>query len=158
LVKLNTPADCDKVPALTGTTVKDAQAYVLANGVKADTDPIDALTAAPARIHKIEVAPAVASINVAVTQDAKDNKTADFTVNLKEPASCKDVPPTGGTLATQPSTELDGTYSTFSKVPAANGKDASAQIVLSDGFLQGEKKGPARAKPSPAHRAPHPGA
>lgn len=154
VVKLTTPADCDKVPAFTGTTVRDAQAYVLANGVKADTDPIEALTEAPAKIHKIEVVPAVESVGVAVTQDAKDSKTADFVLNLKEPASCKDIPAVGSTVATQPATEFDGTYSTFTKVPAANGKDASAQIVLSDGFVQAEKKGPAHAKPSPVHHAP----
>jgi tetratricopeptide (TPR) repeat protein len=156
VVKLTTPADCDKVPAFTGTTVKDAQAYVLANGDKADTDPIDALTEAPAKIHKIEVVPGVSSIGVAVTQDAKDSKTADFVLNLKEPVSCKDIPAVGSTVATQPATEFDGTYSTFTKVPAANGKDASAQIVLSDGFVQPEKKAPVRARPSPAHRAAHP--
>jgi hypothetical protein len=150
VVKLTTPADCASVPAFTGTTVKDAQAYVLANGVKADTDPIDALTDSPAKVHKIEVEPGVMAINVAVTQDAKDSKTADFVVNLKEPASCKDIPVTGASLGLQPATELDATYSTFSKVPAANGKDASAEIVLSDGFLQLEKK-TAPHKPSPAH-------
>jgi tetratricopeptide (TPR) repeat protein len=159
VVKLTTPADCNKVPE-PPATVKDAQAYVLANGVKADTDGIDALTAAPAKIKKIEVAPAVAAIDVAVTQDAKDNKMADFIVNLKEPASCKDVPGAGATLGLQPATELDATYSTFTKIAAANGRDASAQIVLSDGFLQLEKKAPPHAKPSPAHHpaaAHHPG-
>jgi hypothetical protein len=159
VVKLTTPADCGKVPE-PPTTVKDVQAYVLANGVKDDTDPIDALTAASAKIKKIEVAPAVAAIDVAVTQDAKDNKVADFTVNLKEPVSCKDVPAAGATLGLQPATELDATYSTFAKVPAANGRDASAQIVLSDGFLQAEKKAAPHAKPSPAHHpaaAHHPG-
>ncbi|HTW79359.1 MAG TPA: hypothetical protein VME23_07455 [Terracidiphilus sp.] len=155
VVKLTTPADCDKVPeAPSELKVKEAQEYILANGVKADTDAIDALTESPAHIHKLEVVPAVAAINVAVTQDAKDNKTADFIVDMKDPASCKDVPPVGATLGLQPSaTELDATYSTFSKVPAANGRDASAQIVLSDGFLQLEKKAPVHAKPSPAHRA-----
>jgi tetratricopeptide (TPR) repeat protein len=160
VVKLTTPADCDKVPAFTGTTVKDAQAYVLANGVKADTDPIEALTDGPAKVHKIEVTPAVESVGVAVTQDAKDSKTADFNVTMKEPASCKDIPPAGSTVGLQPATEIDGTYSTFTKVPAASGKDASAQIVLSDGFVQAEKKGPAHAKPSPVHHAApvhHPG-
>ncbi|MGD0911294.1 MAG: hypothetical protein ABR928_05320 [Terracidiphilus sp.] len=158
LVKLTTPADCDKVPeAPSELHVKEAQAYILANGAKTDTDAIDALTDSPAKIHKIEVVPAVAAIDVAVTQDAKDNKTADFIVNLKEPASCKDVPAAGSTLGLQPATELDATYSNFTKVPAANGRDASAQIVLSDGFLQLEKKA-APHKPSPAHHAAaHPG-
>jgi hypothetical protein len=153
VVKLTTPADCDKVPELTGTTVKDAQAYVLANGVKADTDPIEALTDSPAKVHKIDVEPGVASVGVAVTQDAKDGKTADFNVSMKEPASCKDIPPAGSTVGLQPATEVDGTYSTFTKIPAANGKDASAQIELSDGFVQAEKKAAPHAKPSPVHHA-----
>ena len=42
--------------------------------------------------------PAVSTINVAVTQDAKDAHTADFTVNLKEPLSCKDAPAAGSEL------------------------------------------------------------
>jgi len=153
VVKLTTPADCDKVPAFSGATVKEAQAYVLANAVKADTDPIEALTEAPAKVHKIDVTPAVESVGVAVTQDAKDSKMADFNVTMKEAASCKDIPPAGSTVGIQPATEIDGTYSTFTKVPAANGKDASAQIVLSDGFVQAEKKGPAHAKPTPVHHA-----
>jgi hypothetical protein len=154
VVKLTTPTDCDKVPeAPSELKVKEVQAYILANGVKADTDPIDALTDSPAKIHKIEVVPGVVSVGVAVTQDAKDGKTADFNVGMKEPASCKDIPPAGSNVGLQPATEIDGTYSTFTKVPAANGKDASAQIELSDGFVQAEKKGPVHAKPSPAHHA-----
>lgn len=166
VVKLTTPADCDKVPeAPSELKVKEAQAYILANGVKADTDPIDALTESPAHIRKLEVVPAVPSIKVAVTQDAKDSRMADFNVDMKEPASCKEVPAVGALLGPQPPTvtppptaELDATYSTFTKIPAANGKDPSAQIQLSDGFIQQiEKKGPTHgAKPSPAHHAAHP--
>jgi hypothetical protein len=158
VVKLTTPADCDKVPAPPEDLhVKEAQAYILANGVKADTDAMaDDLTES-AHIRKIAIEPAVTTINVAVTQDAKDNKVADFTVNMKEPASCKDVPGVGEELKLQPATELDGTYDTYTQVPAASGKDASAQIVLSDGFLQLEKKTPAPVhhKPSPAHHTAH---
>ena len=161
VVKLTTPADCDKVPeAPSELKVKEAQEYILNNGVKADTDAIEALTESPARIHKIEIEPAVSVIDVAVTQDAKDSKMADFIVNMKEPASCKEVPVAGAPLALQPATELDATYSTFTKIPAANGKDASAQIELSDGFVQAEKKAAPHAKPSPAHHAAgahHPG-
>jgi tetratricopeptide (TPR) repeat protein len=158
VVKLTTPADCDKVPeAPSELKVKEAQEYILNNGVKADTDPIEALTESPAKIHKIEVVPGVVSVGVAVTQDAKDGKEADFNVDMKEPVSCKEVPPAGSTVGLQPATEIDGTYSTFTKVPAANGKDASAQIELSEGFVQAEKKAPVHtAKPSPAHHATHP--
>jgi len=158
VVKLTTPTDCDKVPPPpTDIHVKDAQAYILANGVKADTDAMGDDLTESAHIRKIAIDPAVTTINVAVTQDAKDNKTADFIVNMKEPASCKDVPAVGEELKLQPATELDATYDTYTQIPAANGKDAAAQIVLSDGFLQLEKKAApvVHHKPSPAHRTAH---
>ena len=157
VVKLTTPADCDKVPAPPEDLhVKDAQAYILANGVKADTDAMaDDLTES-AHIRKILIEPAVTAIDVAVTQDAKDNKTADFIVNLKDPASCKDVPEVGQELKTQPALELDGTYDSYTQVPAANGREATAQIVLTGGFLQQEQKAaPVHRKPSAAHRSAH---
>lgn len=152
VVKLNTPADCSAVPPPpTSTTGAAAAAYLQANGASADVSAIEDLDKA----HKVTIEPAVGTINVAVTQDAKDSKTADFIVNLKEPASCKEIPAAGATLGLQPATELDATYSTFTKVPAANGKDASAQIMLTDGFVQPEKKAaPVHHKPAAGH---HPG-
>ena len=140
---------------------KGAQAFVLANGVKADTDAAgDALTADPAKIKKLVVEPAVGTIKVAVTQDAKDNKSPDFIVNLKEPVSCKEAPAAGFEYKLQPADELDATYDTYSTIPAAGTRGATAQIVLRDGFIQAEKKAaPAHhpaAKPSAAHRPAHP--
>jgi hypothetical protein len=159
VVKLTNPVACSAVPTPPGELkVADAQAYILANGVKADTDAMgDALTGTPAQIHKIAIDPSVATINVAVTQDAKDAHTADFTVNLKDPLSCKDAPAAGSALGLQPATELDATYDTYTHTAAAGTTAASAQIVLSDGFVQPEKKaGPVHhvpAKPSPVHHA-----
>ncbi len=159
VVKLTTSAACDAVPAApTALKVKDAQDYILANGVKADTDAMgDDLTGSPVHIHKIEITPAVTTINVAVTEDAKNSQppVADFIVNLKDPASCKDAPAAGAELKFQPDLELDGTYSTYTPVPAANGHAASAQIVLSDGFLQLKKEAPVHhpAKPPAGHHA-----
>ena len=157
VVTLTNPVACSAVPEPpTELHVKEAQDYILANGVKADTDAMgDALTETPAHIHRILIEPAVAAVNVAVTQDARDNHTADFIVNLKDPLSCKDAPDTGSALGLQPATEMDGTYSTFAKVAAAGSTAASAQIVLSDGFIQEEKKAaPVHRKPSPVHHAP----
>jgi hypothetical protein len=159
-VTLTNPVACSAVPAVPSELkIKDAQAYILANGVKADTDAMDdALTAAPAKLHKIEIVPAVTAINAAVTQDAKDNHIADFTVNLKEPLSCKEAPAPGAVLGLQPAAvELDGTYDTYSKVPATSTTGPTAQIVLNGGFVQQLKKSapvhhPA-TKPSAAHRA-----
>jgi len=159
VVKLTNPVDCGAVPPPpTELKVADAQAYILANGVKADTDAMgDVLTDTPAHIHKIAIDPAITVVNVAVTQDAKDAHTADFTVNLKDPLSCKDAPGSGTALGFQPNaTELDGTYNTYTHVAAAGSTAASAQIVLTDGFIQQAKKAaPVHhpVKPSPAHHA-----
>ena len=159
-VKLSNPVACNAVPpAPSELRVKEAQAYILANGIKADTDAMgEVLTESAARIHKFEVLPSVTAINVAVTQDAKDNHTADFTVNLKEPLSCKDAPMPGAVLGLlqNNAVELDGTYDTYSKVAATATAGPAAQIVLSDGFVQQAKKGPVHrtpAKPSAAHHA-----
>ncbi len=160
VVKLQNPVACGAVPEPPSELhIKDAQDYILANGDKADTDAMgDDLTGSPARIRKITIEPAVSTISVAVTEDAKNSQppVADFIVNLKDPESCKDAPAPGDEISTQPALELDGTYSTYSPVPAANGRQASAQIVLSDGFLQLEKKTPAHhppAKPPAGHHA-----
>jgi hypothetical protein len=156
VVKLTTPAACGSVPpAPSELKIKDAQDYITANGDKANTDALgDVLTDSPAHIRKLEVEPAVASIKVAVTQDAKDNKTADFIVNLKEPVSCKDAPAVGFEYKLQPADELDATYATYTAIPASGTRSATAQIVLSDGFIQEEKKAaPVHhvAKPAAAH-------
>ncbi len=159
VVKLTNPVACNAVPPPpTALKIADAQAYILANGVKADTDAMgDALTDTPAHIRKIEIDPSVSTINVAVTQDAKDAHAADFSVNLKDPLSCKDAPAAGSALGLQPAAELDGTYDTYTHTAAAGTTAASAQIVLTGGFLQPEKKAGAvhhtAPKPSPAHHA-----
>jgi hypothetical protein len=158
VVKLTNPVACSAVPPPPSELkIKDAQDYILANGVKADTDAMgDVLTETPAHIKKIAIEPAVAVISVAVTHDAKDNHVADFIVNMKEPASCKEAPGVGEELKFQPAMELDATYDTYTKVAAAGSTAASAQIVMQGGFLQMEKKtAPAHhpAKPSPAHHA-----
>ena len=162
LVKLTNPVACSAVPAPpSDLRVKDAQEYILANGVKADTDAMgDVLTESAAHIHKIIIEPVITEVDVAVTQDAKDNHKADFMVNLKEPASCKGAPEVSSALGlqSQGQAELDGTYDTYTKTAGTSNAPASAQIVLSGGSIQAEpKKGaPARrpaAKPSPAHHA-----
>jgi hypothetical protein len=159
VVKLQNPGACTAIaPPPSELHIKDAQSYILANGVKADTDAMgDDLTAAPAHLHKIVIEPAVSTINVAVTEDAKNSQPpiADFTVNLKDPESCKDAPAAGVELKFQPDIELDGTYDSYTPVQAANGRQASAQIVLKDGFLQLEKKAPVHhtARPAAGHHA-----
>jgi len=155
VVKLNTPAACAAVAA-PPADLKGAQDYILANGVKADTDAIgDALTSA----KKLTVEPAVGTIKVAVTQDSKDNKNPDFIVNMKAPVSCKDAPAAGFEFKLQPADELDATYDTYTPIPASGSKGATAQIMLREGFIQAEKKAApahhAPAKPAAAHHTAH---
>lgn len=102
------------------------------------------------RIRTIQMEPNATTIAVAVTQDAKDNNRPDFIVNLKKPVEGKDVPAPGFQYKTLPDPELDGTYSSYKPVPATNGGLASAQIVLTDGFVQVEP--PKRA---PVHHTVH---
>ena len=126
---------------------------VLSVGSKEDADKLWALlqgkqTPVPGIV--IEANPN--QIKVAVTQDAKDAKTADFIVNMKEPIADKDVPAVGSELKLMKDggPELDGTYDTYTQIPASATAAASAQISLKDGILQ-VKKAPAR-KPAPGRR------
>ena len=92
-------------------------------------------------------------IKVAVTQDAKDAKTPDFIVNMKEPIPDKEIPAVGSELKLlkDGGPEVDGTYDTYTQVPPSATAAASAQIVLKDGILQTAKKTPAR-KPAAGRR------
>ena len=68
MVKLTTPAACAAVPpAPADLKVKDAQDYILANGVKADTDALGDILTESAHIRKLTVEPVVGTIKVAVT-------------------------------------------------------------------------------------------
>ena len=146
-VKLNTPAACSAVPPPPTSDLKvtDAREYLQTNGASADVSAIEGL----AHAHKISIEPAVTVINVAVTQDAKDSKTADFVVNLKQPLSCKDAPAPDSVAGTLPALEIDGTYSTYTTTPAKPGVAAKAQIVLNGGFVQQPQKTEHRR---PVHR------
>jgi hypothetical protein len=134
--------------------------FILANGVKEDSDKLWALLKDQTTPVPGVVIEATASvIKVAVTQDAKDSKVADFIVNLKKPLDDKDIPAVGFEFKLQPATELDATYDSFTLIPATATRSISTQIVLRDGFIQAEKKAaPARrapAKPAAGHRPAH---
>jgi hypothetical protein len=88
-------------------------------------------------------------IKVAVTDDAKTAKTADFIVNLKTPLTEKEIPAAGSILGDRAKgqAELDGTYDTRTLIPGTDTTAASVQIVLRDGVLIPEKK-----KAVPAHK------
>jgi hypothetical protein len=155
-VKLATPSACAAAPAAPGATasVKAVQDYITANADKSDLASISEIMDESAKVKKLEVAPAVGTIKVAVTQDAKDNKAPDFIVNLKEAMSCKEAPAVGFEYKLQPADELDATYDTYTPVAATATRAATAQIVLREGFVQSQKAAPKRpaAKPAPGRR------
>jgi hypothetical protein len=134
--------------------------YALANGVKEDSDKMWAvLKNQVTPVPGIVIEASASVIKVAVTQDAKDNKIADFIVNMKKPLADKEIPAVGFEYKIPPATALVGTYDTFTQVPAtATVAAQSAQIVLRDGEIQLEKKKPAAAAHKPAaghHTAAH---
>ena len=96
-------------------------------------------------------------IKVAVTEDAKQSKTADFIVNLKAPLDDKAIPAVGSEfkLMSEGGPELDGTYDTYVQIPGTDTVSQSAQLVLRDAFIQEKKKAAPAHKPTPAHRATH---
>ena len=146
VVHLTTPQDCSTVPPPPpDIRIADAQQYILSNGVQADTSAMGDLLTSTLHIRRIVIEPAVSAINMAVTQDAKDNKTPDFIVNMKTPVSCKDAPPAGFEMQLLPAEELDATYSSYKPIAATSTRLATAQIVLSGGFIQKQPpKVPAR--------------
>ena len=131
---------------------------VLALGTKDDADKLWALlkdkeTQVPGTV----IAADASSIKVAVTQDAKDAKVADFVVNLKKPltdAEQKAIQP-GFEFKTQPQAELVGTYDSYTQTPATATTAQSAVIVLREGEYIPEKKKAAPVHHAPARRPTH---
>lgn len=131
---------------------------VLAVGSKDDADKLWALLKdKETQVPGIVISAEAGTIKVAVTQDAKDSKVADFIVNLKKPLTDAElkVVVAGFEFKTQPDNELVGTYDSYRQVPATDTTAQSAEIVLRDGeFI------PAKKKAAPVHHAPvhHPAA
>jgi hypothetical protein len=147
-------------PDLTTLALADKET-ILAFGSKEDADKLwGLLQGKQTPVPGVVISATTTQIKVAVTQDAKDAKVADFIVNLKEPLKESEVPAAGFEYKTQPAAELDGTYDTYTQIPAADAKPATdttpavaataqrAEIVLKDAFVQPEKK------KAPVHHAP----
>lgn len=144
-----------ETPDLATLNLSDKE-FILASGTKEDADLVwavmkDKVTPVPGIV--IEASPTV--IKLAVSQDAKDAKIADFIVNMKKPLADKEVPAVGFEFALQPKAELDGTYDSYTQVPASGNMLQTVQIVLRDGFIQPEQKKPAARKPAAARRKSH---
>jgi len=111
----------------------------------------------PTPVPGIVIEATASVIKVAVTEDAKQTKTADFIVNLKAPLADKDIPAVGSEfkLMSEGGPELDGTYDTYTQIPATDTVSQSAQLVLRDAFIQEKKKAAPVHKPAAGHRAAH---
>jgi hypothetical protein len=124
--------------------------YVLANGTPEDAGKLWALMKGKATPVPGEVIAATASeIQLAVSPDAKSAtpKFADFIVNLKTPLTEKEIPVAGAVYGIQPAAELDGSYDSYTQVPATDTRAQTAQIVLTNGVIVPAKK------VAPAHHA-----
>jgi tetratricopeptide (TPR) repeat protein len=133
----------ESTPDLTTLALADKE-LVLAYGSKDDADKLWALMKdKPTPVPGTVVDATASVIKVAVTDDAKQAKTADFIVNLKTPLADKDIPAAGAELKLMSAggPELDGTYDTYTQIPGTDAVPQSAQIVLREGFIQ--KKAPA---------------
>ncbi len=160
VVKLKAPMACKDIPEATAG-VQAKKDFILSNGVKDDTDKIESISPGSSRpATKITVEGAVSQIKVAVTQDMKAAKAADFIVNMKVPVACKEAPDAGFEYKIPPATTLVGTYDSFTQVSATATMAQTAQIVLRDGDIQVEKKRPVTPahKPAAGHPAAHPAA
>jgi hypothetical protein len=130
---------------------------VLAVGSKEDADKLWALLKdKPTPVPGTVLEATASVIKVAVTQDAKDAKTPDFVVNLKAPLADKDIPAVGLVfgLASKGQAELDGTYDTYTQIPATDTTAQSAQIALRDGVVVPEKKKAAPVRKQVAGKKP----
>ncbi len=155
-----TPADyahkaVAETPDLTKLNLEDTE-FILANGVKDDVDKLwavlkDKATPVPGKV--LEASASV--IKLAVTQDAKDANVPDFTVNMKTPLPEKEIPAVGFVFGdhSKGEAELDGTYDSFTQVPATATTAQTAVIVIRDGTIVPEKKKPVAHKPAAGHRA-----
>jgi hypothetical protein len=135
----------ESTPDLTTLALADKE-LVLAYGSKDDADKLWALMKdKPTPVPGTVVDATASVIKVAVTDDAKQAKTADFIVNLKTPLADKDIPAAGTELKLMSGggPELDGTYDTYTQIPGTDTVPQSAQIVLREGFVQ---------KKTPAHK------
>jgi hypothetical protein len=111
--------------------------FALQYGTQADADKVfDSVKGKSVEFPDVLVIAATAdSVQVAVSDDSVQSKTADFTFNMKEPL--KTVPAAGEKIT------VDGTYASYTQNPL--------MITMSDSFVV-EKKKPAPVHHAPAHR------
>ena len=109
-------------PDLASLAVSDKE-FVLQYGKQADADKVfDTVKGKSTEFPGVTVIAATAdSVQIAVSDDAVQSKTADFTFNMKEPIKDKDIPAVGAKVT------IDGTYASYTQKPL--------MITMSDGAL-----------------------
>jgi len=117
--------------------------FILANASKDRADQVWAIMKDQlSEIPGVVIAATASQIQVAVTDDAKNDKKADFTVNMKTPLADKDIPAVGAEVK-----NLTGTYDSYTQTPA--------QIIVRDGEFTVEK--PVKKAPAKRSAAHHSG-
>ncbi|HEY0759999.1 MAG TPA: hypothetical protein VGD59_12165 [Acidisarcina sp.] len=110
--------------------------FVLSNGVQEDADKVWAVMKdVRAQVPGIVIAATTTSVQLAVSPDAQQGKTADFTINFTKPLPT--APEVGASV------KYDATFDSYTKTPP--------MIILKDG----EPAVTIKSKPAAAHRAVH---
>lgn len=125
-------------PDLKSLALSDKE-FILANGKKEDADKLWAvLNGVTTEVPGLVISATPDQVLLAVTEDAKASKTADFTVKMKTPL--KDVPSVGATV------KLIATFDSYTQTPP--------MIILRDGELPAAPKAPVRHPAHPPARKP----
>jgi hypothetical protein len=122
-------------PDLAALAISDRE-FVIKYGKPADADKVfDAVKGKTVELPGVTVIAATPDqLQVAVSDDAVQGKTADFTFNMKESIKAENLPAVGSTVT------LDGTYASYTQNPV--------MITMSDGSLVVPKKAaPVRRRP-----------
>jgi hypothetical protein len=119
-------------PDLKSLSLSDKE-FILFNGKPEDAQKVwDTMKGTRVEVPGLVISAAADSVQLAVTEDNKQSKKADFTINMKTPL--KSVPAIGATVT------YDATFDSYVANPP--------MITLSDG------EPPAKAKPTPVHHKP----
>jgi hypothetical protein len=137
-----TPGSAPSLPAACTTSLKNMalsdKEFILANGQDADQAAIwSVMNGITAEIPGKVISAAPDSVQIAVTQDAQQSNTADFTIKMKTPL--KELP-TAGTTVT-----YIATFDSYTQKPP--------MIILKDGTPKASPKAPVHHTAAPAHHS-----
>jgi hypothetical protein len=114
--------------------------FILANGDQQDQQLIwSIMNGVTAEIPGVVVSATTSSVQLAVTQDAQQSNTADFTINMKAPLK---TAPTAGTKVT-----YIATFDSYTQKPS--------MIILKDGEPKAAPKPPVHHTTTTHHTAAH---